>query len=198
MRHTPRYLLTDEAEIARLIDAHPWATLVSSTAAGLVASHYPVLRDRASAELTLFSHVGRPDDVAHELGRHEMLVIVQGPHDYVSPTWYGTGEAVPTWNHVTAHLYGVPEVLTDEENFAALTALTDAFEHGRPGARSLLDDEESARRLARGTVGLRMRVTRVDARAKLSQNRAPDVRGRIADELAESNPALADEMRRQL
>ncbi|OMH33121.1 FMN-binding negative transcriptional regulator [Tersicoccus sp. Bi-70] len=199
MRHTPRYLMTDPAEVKRLVTAHPWATFVSATSRGLVASHYPVLLidDDGGDEIVLASHVGRPDDELHELGQHEMLVIVQGPHDYVSPSWYAAGDLVPTWNHVTAHLYGTPQVLTDEENWAMLNRLTDHFEQHRPGGRSLGEDEPATRRAARGTVGLRLRVDRFEARAKLSQNKSPEVRAHITDQLARHNAALAAEMRRQ-
>jgi transcriptional regulator len=196
MRHTPRYLMTDPREVERLIRNHPWATFVSATSKGLVASHYPVLLDETAPTLTVLSHVGRPDDELHELGRHEMLVIVQGPHDYVSPSWYAPGDLVPTWNHVTAHLYGTPELLDEEENYAVLSRLTDHFEQHRPGGRSLREDEAGTRRIAKGTVGLRLRVDRFDARAKLSQNKPAAVRDTITRQLAEGNPALAAEMRR--
>lgn len=196
MRHTPTYLMTDPAEVARLVRGNPWATYVSSTSNGLVASHYPTLLDESAEELTILSHFGRPDEQLHELGERELLVIVQGPHDYVSPSWYAEGDNVPTWNHVTAHLYGVPEILSDEENFAVLSSLTDHFEGGFEHGRSLALDEERSRRIAKGTVGLRMRVTRFDARAKLSQNKAPEVQERIITELDARNPALASEMRR--
>jgi transcriptional regulator len=196
MRHTPHFLMTDAAEVGRLVRDNPWATFVSATAAGLVASHYPVLLDEGAEELTIVSHFGRPDEHLHELGEHELLVIVQGPHDYVSSSWYAEGDVVPTWNHVTAHLYGVPEILSPDENYAVLTHLTDHFEHGFAHGRSLADDEAGTRRIAKGTVGLRMRVTRFDARAKLSQNKSPEVAERIIGELDERNPALAAEMRR--
>ena len=196
MRHTPRYLMTDPAEVARLVRAHPWATFVSPASTGLVASHYPVLLDESSADLTVLSHFGRPDDELHELGRHQLLVIVQGPHDYVSPSWYAPGELVPTWNHVTAHLYGTPQILDEQENYAVLCRLTDHFEQHQPQGRSLLEDEAATRRAARGTTGLRLRVDRFEARAKLSQNKPAEVRERIAQRLAGHNAALADEMRR--
>lgn len=196
MRHTPSYLMTDPGEVARLVRGNPWATYVSSTASGLVASHYPTLLDESAEELTILSHFGRPDEQLHELGEHELLVIVQGPHDYVSSSWYPEGQNIPTWNHVTAHLYGVPEILSDEENYAVLASLTDHFESGFEHGRSLALDEETSRRAARGTVGLRMRVTRFDARAKLSQNKAPEVAERITTELDARNPGLAAEMRR--
>lgn len=196
MRHTPHFLLTDPAEVGRLVRGNPWATFVSATSAGLVASHYPVLVDDDEEALTVLSHFGRPDEQLHELGEHELLVVVQGPHDYVSSSWYDQGDDIPTWNHVTAHLYGVPEILSAEENFAVLTRLTDHFEGGFEHGRSLATDDDRARRVAKGTVGLRLRVTRFNARAKLSQNKAPQVADRIIGELDVRNPALAAEMRR--
>jgi transcriptional regulator len=198
MRHTPHYLMTDPDEVRRLIRANPWATIVSPAGGGLVASHYPVILDESAEgpEITILSHLGRPDDQLHELGRHEVLVIVQGPHDYISPSWYAPGDLVPTWNHVTAHLYGTPEILDEEENYAALSLLTDHFEGGRPGGRSLAEDEAGSRRAARGAVSIRMRVDRFDARAKLSQNKAPEVVDNVIEHVSEHNPGLAEEMRR--
>jgi transcriptional regulator len=196
MRHTPHYLMTDPDEVKRLIRGNAWATFVSPASTGLVASHYPVILDEEADGIVIISHFGRPDEVAHELGAHEVLVIVQGPHDYVSPSWYPEGEVIPTWNHVTAHLYGVPEILGDDENYAMLGRLTDHFEQHRAGGRSLDGDEAGTRRVAKGTVGLRMRVDRFDARAKLSQNKAPDVAANVIAHLDVDNPALAEEMRR--
>lgn len=196
MRHTPRYLMTDPGEVKRLIRRNPWATFVSNTANGLVASHYPVILDEDAEGITIVSHFGRPDETLHELGDHEVLVIIQGPHDYISSSLYAPGELVPTWNHVTAHLYGTPEILSDEENYAMLSKLTDHFEQHYEHGRSLSEDEAGSRRAAKGTVGLRMRVDRFDARAKLSQNKSAEVAARIEDALTERNPGLAAEMRR--
>lgn len=196
MRRTPHYLMTDPEEVKRLIRDNPWATFVSTTSDGLVASHYPVMVDEDADGITIVSHFGRPDDELHELGDHEILVIIQGPHDYVSSSWYSPGDIVPTWNHVTAHLYGTPEILSDDENYRMLSRLTDYFEQHHPHGRSLSEDEAGTRRIAKGTVGLRMHVTRFDARAKLSQNKASDVRENITAHIEERNPALAYEMRR--
>lgn len=201
MRHTPTYLLEDPAEVKRLIRRNPWMTYVSPASTGLVASHYATLLEETDDEsISIVSHFGRPDEVAHELGQHEVLVIVQGPHGYISPNWYPEGDFVPTWNHVTAHLYGVPEILSDDENFRILGQLVDHFEKQMPTPVSLDIDEEKARRIARGTVGLRIRVTRFDARAKLSQNKPPEVREQIMTALEGVGPYssadLAAEMRR--
>ena len=197
MRHTPRYLMTDPLEVKRVIRGNAWATFVTNTSKGLVASHYPVILDESREdEIVIVSHFGRPDDELHELGQHEVLVIIQGPHDYVSSSLYEQEDFVPTWNHVTAHLYGNPEVLSDDENFVMLSKLTDHFEQHFEGGRSLSEDEEKARQTAKGTVGLRMVVTRFDARAKLSQNKSEGVKDRIEDHFVGSNPQLAREMKR--
>jgi transcriptional regulator len=200
MRYTPHYILTDEDEVKRLIRENPWATIVSSTAKGIVASHYPVVLEEDADGISIVSHVGRPDERAHELGEHEVLVIIQGPHGYISPGWYENSEFVPTWNHVTAHLYGTPEILSDEENFRVLGNLVDHFEKRLPDPISLEIDEESARHIATGTVGIRVRVTRFDARLKLSQNKSPEVVGHIIEALEGDGPyssqPLADEMHR--
>lgn len=200
MRHTPHYLLTDPAEVKRLIRENPWATFVSSTSNGLVASHYPVLLEEEADDVSIVTHFGRPDEVLHELGDREILVIIQGPHGYISPSWYENGENVPTWNHVTAHLYGVPEILSDEENYRVLSTLVDHFEHPLPNPSSLSTDEAGSRRLAKGTVGFRLEVTRFDARLKLSQNKKPEVAERIVHQLdsgySYASPELAAEMRR--
>ncbi|MBD8540011.1 FMN-binding negative transcriptional regulator [Frigoribacterium sp. CFBP 8751] len=203
MRHTPTFVLSDVDEVKRLIRENPWATIVSHTAVGLVASHYPVVLEQDDDDpdaIVVVSHVGRPDERSHELGEHEVMVIVQGPHGYVSPGWYPAKQIIPTWNHVTAHLWGTPEILSDDENFRVLGELVDHFERVMPEPSTLTLDEAGSRRVAKGTVGIRLRVTRFDARAKLSQNKAPEVVDRIVDELEHGDhyaqPALAAEMRR--
>lgn len=204
MRHTPHYLLHDRDEIRRLIRENPWLTIVSHTdERGIVASHYAFLLDEGAStgdEIVLIGHVGRPDEQAHELGQHEVLLIVQGAHGYISPSWYEPGDIIPTWNHVTAHLWGTPEILTDEQNLTALAELTDHFEQHVAEPRGLHLEPEYSRRVARGTVGVRVRVTRVDARAKLSQNKPREVVDRIIGELEGdgpyNHPGLAREMRR--
>lgn len=203
MRQNPSFTMTDVREIRRLIERHPWVTLVSSTDDGLIASHYAVLLDPDRDDLTIVGHVGRPDDLLHGLGDRELLVVVQGPHGYVSPGWYGDGTQVPTWNFVSAHLSGVPEILTREENLRVLERLVAHFEERMPEPRLMWappNDPAFVERLERGTVGFRLTPTKVVAKRKLSQNKTPEVVETIIRELSGhdrwANPELADEMRR--
>ncbi len=202
MRKNPYYLLEDVDEIRRMIDENPWATLVSQASEGLVASHYPILVDRDREELSIVTHLGRPDDRIHELPHHELLVIVQGPHGYISSSWYGEHVEVPTWNFFTAHLSGTPEILSDEENSAVLHRLVEHFER-RADRPRLLDgtpqDAENARKDMRGTVGLRLTATRIVAKRKMSQNQQPEIVDAVIAQLEGdgpyASPGLAREMR---
>lgn len=127
MRHNPHHSVTDPDVVRRLIDENPWATLVSEHEGELVASHLPVLLDEGD-DLAIVTHVGRPDDRLHGLGAQEVLLIVAGPHGYVSPSWYGPeGVRAPTWNFSVAHCHGVPEILDADENLAVLTRLAARF-----------------------------------------------------------------------
>jgi transcriptional regulator len=203
MRQNPSFAMTDVAELRRLIDQNPWMTLVSDTTDGLVASHYAVLLDEERDDLTVVGHVGKPDDMIHGLGERELLIVVQGPHGYISPGWYGEVQSVPTWNFVSAHLTGVPQLLSPEENLIVLDRLVARFEGRMPHPRMMWErpnDPAYVERLARGTVGFRLTPTRVVAKRKLSQNKSADVVDTVIAELSgdgpHANPALAAEMRR--
>lgn len=203
MRQNPSFTLADVAEIRRVIDANPWATIMSAGDDGLVASHYAVLLDESRDDLTIVGHVGRPDDLIHGMGGRELLVVFQGPHGYVSPGWYGDVPAVPTWNYIAVHLAGVPEILTDEENLVVLDRLVARFEARMPEPKLMWErpnDPAYVQRLAAGTVGFRLTPTRVVAKRKLSQNKPPETIEAVITALTAdgpySNPALAAEMRR--
>jgi transcriptional regulator len=203
MRQNPSFAMTDVAEIRRLIARNPWMTLVSAGDDGLVASHYAVLLDEDRDDLTVVGHVGRPDDLVHGLGTRELLVVVQGPHGYISPGWYGDVASVPTWNFVSAHLSGVPELLTGEENLRVLDRLVAHFESRQDDPRLMWErpnTREYVERLEKGTIGFRLTPTKVVAKRKLSQNKTPEVVETIIAELSGTgpyaDPVLAAEMRR--
>ena len=203
MRQNPSFAMTDVGELRRVVEQNPWATLVSSTADGLVASHYAVLLDDSSDDLTVVGHVGKPDDLILGLGDRELLIILQGPHGYISPGWYGESPSVPTWNFVTLHLRGVPELLPTEENLRVLDRLVARFEAPMSEPRMLWERPNTpdfVERLERGTVGFRLTPTSVTAKRKLSQNRPVEVVDHIIRELDGDGPhrnaPLAAEMRR--
>jgi transcriptional regulator len=200
VRHNPAYACDDLEVVRRLIEESPWAVLVSENG-GLVASHCPVLLDESAEGLAILTHLGRPDDELHGIGEGELLVIVQGEHGYVSPSWYAPGATrAPTWNFSVAHLYGTPEILSEEENLESLTRLVERFECEVEEPMHL--EREWATPFARGTVGIRLRVDRFICKRKLSQDKDPTSRQNVVDHLRSPgpyrHPALADEVEREL
>ena len=202
MRLAPDYAVDDVAAVRALVRENPWATLVSFVPGkGIVASHYPVLLEEDAEGIVLVSHVGRPDERLHELGAHECMVIVAGPQGYVSPGWYDTSPAVPTWNFAVAHLHGTPELLGDAENLRVLERLVDHFERVLPEPFLMnrsLENADYAARIVHGTVGFRLRVTRFEAKEKMSQDKPAAVVQRVIEALGRpgpyANPALAARM----
>jgi transcriptional regulator len=201
MRHNPKYAVTDERFVRTLIAENPWGTLVSHTDDGLVASHYPVMLDERSDELAILTHVGRPDEQQHRFGTGEMMVIVAGPHGYISPSWYSElGTPAPTWNFSVAHCYGIPEVLDADTNLRVLTRLMDHFEQHVEAPLAL--DQQFGARLATGTVGIRLPITRFVCKVKMSQDKDPQSQRQVLDALRRPGPygnlPLAEQMQRAL
>jgi transcriptional regulator len=201
MRPNPQYEVTDPRVVRTLIVENPWSTIVSHTDDGLVASHYPVLLDETSKDLAVVTHVGRPDEQVHGFGSSELLLIVAGTHGYISPSWYSEhARPVPTWNFSVAHCYGTPEILDAEENLRVLTRLVDHFER-EVDAPVVLDQQVGAQ-IARGTVGIRVPITRFVCKVKMSQDKDPDSQRQVMDALRRpgpyTNPLLAEQMRHAL
>jgi transcriptional regulator len=200
MRPNPLFAADDPELVRGLVREHPWATLVTTTSAGLTASHYPVMLDESDPGLTLLTHLGRPDEEVLEIDSGEVLVVVQGHHGYISPGWYSARERkVPTWNFTVAHLHGTPQILDEDENFAVLRRLVQRFErHLDPPTR--LDPADAP--IAKGTVGLRIPIDRFEMKRKLSQNKDDETRrnaiAALRNEGPYRHPALADEMEREL
>ena len=201
MRTNPNYAVTDPRVVRALIAENPWTTIVSGAGGELVASHYPVLLDDESDGLAVLTHVGRPDEELHRFGESEVLLIFAGSHGYISPSWY-TDEPnpVPTWNFSVAHCYGIPQVLDPQENLRVLTRMVDHFERRVKDPVAL--DQVIGARVASGTVGLRVPITRFVCKVKMSQEEDPESQRRVLDALRRpgpySNPDLAQDMERAL
>jgi transcriptional regulator len=195
----PDYELTDVEVLRELVRAHPWVTMISVVDGRPVLSHLPVLLEEEADGISVVGHLGRPDDRLHRLGERDATLVVYGPHGYVSPSWYGVGGYVPTWNYVVAHLTGRPEVLDAEETFEVLRRTCDRFEDERAEPWRLATEESYARRIAPATAGLRLVATEIEAKAKLSQDKPVEVADRVASALAgdpvHGQPELAAAMR---
>lgn len=179
MLRQPEYAWTgSDDDILRLVARHPWVTLVSATSTGLVVSPLPVLPAPDADGVEIVGHLARTDAETHEVGECQAVVVVQGPHGYVSAGWYACGPYVPTWNYVTVHLHGRLTVLDAAATLDVLDRTVDHFESVRPTPFRMRDVQAYAERLAPAVVGFRLTPDRVVAKAKLSQDKpAEDVAG---------------------
>jgi transcriptional regulator len=187
----------DSLEAARtIVRAHPFATIVTRD---LVATHMPCLvGDDDTEGLSILGHVACADPASRALDG-PVLLIFQGPHGYVSASWYGD-ETIPTWNHVTLHVRGTPELFDDP--MPVLRATVDHFEAAVEHPWSLDRLGETAREMAEKVIAFRLRPEWWHVEAKLSQDKLDEEQARVLAGLeapgAYANAPLAAEMRRQL
>lgn len=168
---------------ARLVHDHPFATLVTPGAPEPLVTHLPVIHvpDR-EPNGTLVGHFARANPHSRAGAGAESVAIFHGPHAYVSPSWYADpAGAVPTWNYAVAHAHGTIELAQDSaETRAILDLLIQRFEAGRAAPWQLALDPPRLRAMVDAIIGFRIRVRRIDAKLKLSQNRSVEDRNRVA------------------
>jgi transcriptional regulator len=174
--------------------AHPFAVLVTNGSDGVVATHLPtVLKvDAANPLGRIECHLARPNPQWRTFARdRDALVIFQGPEAYVRPGWYPSksehGKVVPTWNYAVVHAYGRLEVVSDAAWLLAhVGELSDQQEAPYQERWSTADAPASYLEvMARGIVGLKLTVTRLEGKMKMSQNREMRDREGVVQGLAE-------------
>lgn len=185
----PNFRVDDTARLSAFMDAYSFATLVTCQDSVPFATHLPVRHIcEDGACTTLIAHMAR----ANPQWRHfspdvEVLTIFTGPHAYISPSWYATETAVPTWNYTAVHVYGFPTVITDHAQLVALLEETMHF-YERTMARLWPGTlpHELRDNLIRSIVAFEIRVTRMEGKFKLGQNRSEADLAGVYDALAAS------------
>jgi len=186
------FLVEDRKVIVAFMQQFDFAAVVSHSDTGFVASHVPVLIREVGSELHIVGHVARGNSHWRLMDRQtESMVIFQGPHAYVSPTWYAVSPAVPTWNYAVVHAYGAARVREDATFVAGVVEdLTRRYEEQRehPWSTQAVPGE-SYEKLLNAIVGFEISVSRCEAKFKLGQNRSVEDRaGTIAGLERESSP----------
>jgi transcriptional regulator len=198
--YLPKHFQADERETRELLDGIRAADLITPTSDGLFATFLPLIHDPAPGGFgSLLGHVARRNDHWRLEGAGESMAIVHGPDGYISPSWYASkrehGRVVPTWNYLTAHIHGELVVHDDPVWLEALVRrLTVRHEASRPEPWSVDDaPREYTESQLRAIVGLELRITRVEAKAKLGQNRSSaDIDGVVEELRAAGHQRLAD------
>jgi transcriptional regulator len=134
-----------------------------------------------------------------EMKEREALVIFQGAHTYISPSWYADPVSVPTWNYMVAHVYGVPRIIEDDEGVReALRALIDVHEGGFEEPWRMDLPEDYLRKMMGAIVAFEIPIARLEGKYKLSQNRSEGDKRRVIERLTASADPNAREVGAQM
>jgi len=173
-----------------LIQEYSFATLITQHEGMPFATHLPFLLDtQRGPHGTLLAHMARANTQWHDFNsEQEVLTIFQGPHAYISPSWYEVELSVPTWNYAAVHAYGIPRLIENgEELYKLLKILIETHEaqFKNPWPFQLPDDY--LQKMIRGIVGFEIEITRLEGKFKMSQNRTESERENVIASLQESS-----------
>ena len=145
----------------------------------------------ANGQEVIYGHIAKANTQWKDFEENkEVLLIFNGPHSYVSSSWYGH-ENVPTWNYIAVHVYGEIQIIGEEELRCSLKKLVDKYEaHSTHPVRM---EELSAKtmRQIKGIVGFKITISEIQAAYKLSQNRNEEDYHKIIDELKKTEKPLS-------
>jgi transcriptional regulator len=195
MHPNRKFHLTDRDEMAALVAGIGFGAIVAATGEGLRAVHVPFLVEGDRIRF----HVSRSNAVYPELAAGcDALLLVDGPHAYISPDWYGLEGRVPTWNYVTVEITGPVRPL-DREALAALVDGLSAANEARLAPKAAWTkarmDGERYEALLNAIAGFELHAAEWRGTAKLDQDKPLEVRARLAEALsARGEAAMADAM----
>src|ERR1700738_2834253 len=197
--------VTDLSTLHEFIETYSFGTLVTVAGEQPVATRLPLILDRTRGRNgSLLGHVARANPQWRSFdGDRQCLVMFDGPHAYISPSWYATSPAVPTWNYAAVHVYGIPRPFHEAGQLAALVErLVDIYEAGmpQPWPGTLPADFKAS--MLKAIVGFAIEIDRIEDKFKMGQNRPVEDRiGTVARLESSSDPAaraLADLTRKHL
>lgn len=180
---------TNSERISALIEGNSFGMLVTAPDGVPFVSHLPFIFDHAAGSKgKLFCHMARANPQWQHLSTcSEVLAVFQGPHAYVSPSWYAS-PGVPTWNYAVVHLRGKPRIIGSESELEALVERqTHVYESHMPSPWKPNLSGERRTKLLSMIVGLEIEITDIQGKFKLSQNRSLEDQQRVVEELGQSN-----------
>jgi transcriptional regulator len=181
--YTPSaFAVSDRDTLHDFIVAHSFATLVSSNGDVTDASHLPLLLDRDSGEDgQLIGHFAKANPHWKDLDGQNVLAIFHGPHAYVSPTWYGEQNVVPTWNYVAVHAHGTLKIEHDRGRLLDIVRQSvEVYEAAMPTPWQLDSAEPGfIDKLLDAIVGFTIDIKRIEGKWKLNQNHSSERQQRV-------------------
>lgn len=180
-----KFKMTEINDKHEFIEEFGFGAVVSSEN-GLTATHLPFVLMKDEAELgVLYAHCARANSHWKNLQGQNVLVIFTGPHAYISPSWYTSKPAVPTWNYTAVHAYGVVSLLNAQDTLIAVDEVVHKYEPQLLVDRDIVTDQIKQQMLA-GIVGFKIELTKIEGKLKLGQNRSKEDQSGVYNALSSS------------
>jgi transcriptional regulator len=184
----------DISTMHKFMQEYSFATLITQHEGMPFATHLPFILDaQRGSNGTLLAHMARANQQCHDFNStQEVLVIFQGPHSYISPSWYEVELSVPTWNYAVVHAYGLPRLIKNWDDLYKLLKIlieTHEAQFEKPWPFQLT--HSYLQKMMRGIVGFEIEITRLEGKFKLSQNRTENERKNVIAALEESTDTLS-------
>ncbi|MFL0582729.1 FMN-binding negative transcriptional regulator [Solibacillus silvestris] len=188
-----QYQLTDEQRIRQIINEFSFATVVSLHQGVPTATHLPLYLSEDGK--FIYGHFARANTQWKDILDQQVLAVFNGPHSYISSSWYETKDSVPTWNYVAVHVKGFIELMEDEEEIRlSLHHLIDKYEVPNSSYDVNAVDPKYMNGLLKGIVPFKIRISSVEATAKLSQGHSKERQKLVIDELLKRNDSFDEEI----
>jgi len=176
------YKETDHSKVISFIRNNNFGILINSFNNRPWGTHIPFILSERNDRLYLTAHLSKANEQSMHFGKEDVLVIFNGPHAYISSSWYDH-ENVPTWNYSAIHVYGKVRTLTTKELYSAVDELVQNHEQHQKEPISFNELSEETLKEMNGIMGIEIEVSEVQAVRKMSQNRDDHNYHRIIDEL---------------
>ena len=159
-------------EVKNFLKENSFGILISQVEGKISGTHIPMELDKnENGENVLVGHIAIANPQSKNLkNEEEILAIFNGPHSYISSSWYQK-ENVPTWNYVAVHIYGKVKIIEGEELLEFLTKLVDKYERNSKNPVSVKKMSSRTLKQINGIVGFSIKINEIQAAYKLSQNR---------------------------
>lgn len=184
------YKENDIQEIKSFMLEHQFVTVITNDGDKPIATHVPINIHEKNGEIYVTGHLAKNNDQWRLLNKaSNVLIIFQGPHAYISSTWYEK-EDVPTWNYQSVHVYGDSRLLSESELIEDLTYLLNKYEGHRENGATWDNMSENTRKQINGIIGFEIEVKEIQAAYKLSQTRTEQDKNNVISKLKESGDHL--------
>ncbi|MDN3955023.1 FMN-binding negative transcriptional regulator [Sporolactobacillus laevolacticus] len=193
--------IKDKETAYSIMEENAFALLISQHDGKPYATHLPMVVDKEHGYL--YGHFARANPQWKDIGNQNVLAVFQGPHSYISPSWYETQRAVPTWNYVTVHAYGKLEIIENQnELFHAMRKLVLNYEGSSQSYDYDQLEPQFIEGLAKGLVAFKIKISRLEGKAKLSQDHTAERQKLVIEQLEkktdENSRMIADLMKENL